>query len=62
MVQLGEYPTEEELRTMVAEVDQVIDNSWHNLNSTNLLVVSEGIIYHSFVNSIYIFPGQEWDD
>ena len=31
MVQLGEYPTEEELKTMVAEVDQVIVNSWHIL-------------------------------
>ena len=32
MVQLGEYPTEAELKTMVAEVDQVNDNDWEKLN------------------------------
>ena len=32
MVQLGEYPTEAELKTMVAEVDQVNDNDWEKPN------------------------------
>ena len=30
MMQLGEFPTEEELKTMIAEVDQVKDKDWAN--------------------------------
>ena len=64
MMQLGEFPTEDELKNMVAEVDQV-RHSMMALQSISFYVeinLSGCQIKYLYVLIFVLLPGQEWDN